>query len=260
MESQPGRLKVAKPFTELINIQSQPGRVRGEKPFSKLINIQPQPGRVAIDKQVRKSNFESIKEAFQMLKNAKAVIKSLNGKKLENEKWICKTMKSGERRIIFNVESLDTKNREYLHKHLGEVLMMLLNSITYQSQWLCIYNFSDNKNICRKLNEETAGDLLQQLRKENFITEIESANSKIQEKDYDFFTTQIENLTSFTFFDLADYEGLTMDSIRNIDFKRKSQKDVVEEAFSKDKILQVLIKSGDQEAIRERMSEIYKIL
>ncbi|KAI5496376.1 organellar and viral DNA polymerase type B, partial [Trichomonas vaginalis G3] len=170
------------------------------------------------DDTLKQQRREMFKSAIEQVRKANDVIRSIDDKPKEGERWLKKdeenrkrNVKSGNRLIDFNIEALDEPNRDYLHKHFGKVFMRLLEKIKINSQqrWMVCYKLG-GKYECSTLNLNNIGTLLHQLLKENFISEIEANAAGIVEMHYDFFLTNIKNLTEIKMYDLTEYEGLTM--------------------------------------------------
>ncbi|KAI5544114.1 organellar and viral DNA polymerase type B, partial [Trichomonas vaginalis G3] len=170
------------------------------------------------DDTLKQQRREMFKSAIDQVRKANDVIRSIDDKPKEGERWLKKdeenrkrNVKTGNRLIDFNIEALDEPNRDYLHKHFGKVFMRLLEKIKINSQqrWMVCYKLG-GKYECSTLNLNNIGTLLHQLLKENFISEIEANAAGIVEMHYDFFLTNIKNLTEIKMYDLTEYEGLTM--------------------------------------------------
>ncbi|EAX73692.1 hypothetical protein TVAG_600150, partial [Trichomonas vaginalis G3] len=174
------------------------------------------------DDTLKQQRREMFKSAIEQVRKANDVIRSIDDKPKEGERWLKKdeenrkrNVKSGNRLIDFNIEALDEPNRDYLHKHFGKVFMRLLEKIKINSQqrWMVCYKLG-GKYECSTLNLNNIGTLLHQLLKENFISEIEANAAGIVEMHYDFFLTNIKNLTEIKMYDLTEYEGLTMSDVK----------------------------------------------
>jgi hypothetical protein len=224
----------------LYTKQSTPKEVRKE--MFDATNMKP--GlytKVSKSHEVRKAAFDKIAPAYNQLKRAMKVIKSINNKPLKGEKWIARNAKSGERRIEFNIESLNDENKEYFHTHISDVFITLMNKMTMNQNWICGYTFNNNQSHAI-LNEIKAGDLIHQMKSENYISEAEAENCKIQERDYDFFQTEIKNLTQITFYDISEYPNLEMSDIRKGKIENKDE-------FADDAVYQALVSSGATEEV-----------
>ncbi|KAI5505460.1 organellar and viral DNA polymerase type B, partial [Trichomonas vaginalis G3] len=132
------------------------------------------------DDTLKQQRREMFKSAIEQVRKANDVIRSIDDKPKEGERWLKKdeenrkrNVKSGNRLIDFNIEALDEPNRDYLHKHFGKVFMRLLEKIKINSQqrWMVCYKLG-GKYECSTLNLNNIGTLLHQLLKENFISEI----------------------------------------------------------------------------------------
>ncbi|KAI5523048.1 organellar and viral DNA polymerase type B, partial [Trichomonas vaginalis G3] len=100
------------------------------------------------DDTLKQQRREMFKSAIEQVRKANDVIRSIDDKPKEGERWLKKdeenrkrNVKSGNRLIDFNIEALDEPNRDYLHKHFGKVFMRLLEKIKINSQqrWMVCY-------------------------------------------------------------------------------------------------------------------------
>ncbi|KAI5525381.1 organellar and viral DNA polymerase type B, partial [Trichomonas vaginalis G3] len=79
------------------------------------------------DDTLKQQRREMFKSAIEQVRKANDVIRSIDDKPKEGERWLKKdeenrkrNVKSGNRLIDFNIEALDEPNRDYLHKHFGK--------------------------------------------------------------------------------------------------------------------------------------------
>ena len=75
-------------------------------------------------KEQKEESFSKIKNAVDMIKKAKGVIKSIDDKPLAGEKWLKKDdnnpkkdVKYGNRVIEFNIEKMNDTERDYFNTH-----------------------------------------------------------------------------------------------------------------------------------------------
>ena len=185
------------------------------------------------DENLKQQRREMFKSGIEQLRKANDVIRSINNKPNEGEKWLKKdeinkkkNVKSGNRVIEFNIEELDEPNRDYLHKHFGKFFMKLLDKIKINSsqRWMVCYKLG-GKYECSTLNIRNIGTLLHQLKSENFIQAKEAETAGILELHYDFFLTHIRNLSEIKMYDLTEYEGLTMNDIKKGTPKARKARD-----------------------------------
>ncbi|KAI5510311.1 organellar and viral DNA polymerase type B, partial [Trichomonas vaginalis G3] len=205
------------------------------------------------DDTLKQQRREIFKSAIEQVRKAKDVIRSIDDKPKEGERWLKKdeenrkrNVKSGNRLIDFNIEALDEPNRDYLHKHFGKVFMRLLEKIKINSQqrWMVCYKLG-GKYECSTLNLNNIGTLLHQLLKENFISEIEANAAGIVEMHYDFFLTNIKNLTEIKMYDLTEYEGLTMSDVKKGKPKKRPYRDESTLTNDQKAILEALKQTGN---------------
>ncbi|KAI5550210.1 organellar and viral DNA polymerase type B, partial [Trichomonas vaginalis G3] len=205
------------------------------------------------DDTLKQQRREMFKSAIEQVRKANDVIRSIDDKPKEGERWLKKdeenrkrNVKSGNRLIDFNIEALDEPNRDYLHKHFGKVFMRLLEKIKINSQqrWMVCYKLG-GKYECSTLNLNNIGTLLHQLLKENFISEIEANAAGIVEMHYDFFLTNIKNLTEIKMYDLTEYEGLTMSDVKKGKPKKRPYRDESTLTNDQKAILEALKQTGN---------------
>ncbi|KAI5506117.1 organellar and viral DNA polymerase type B, partial [Trichomonas vaginalis G3] len=101
------------------------------------------------------------------------------------------------------------------------------------------------KYECSTLNLNNIGTLLHQLLKENFISEIEANAAGIVEMHYDFFLTNIKNLTEIKMYDLTEYEGLTMSDVKKGKPKKRPYRDESTLTNDQKAILEALKQTGN---------------
>ncbi|EAY04996.1 hypothetical protein TVAG_290660 [Trichomonas vaginalis G3] len=111
-------------------------------------------------------------KAIAQLRKANEVIKSIDDKALDGEKWLKKdennkrkNVKAENRIIDFNIRELNEENRNYLHERFGKMFIRLLQKIKVNSQqkWMICYKL-DGKFTNSTLNIENIGALLHQLK------------------------------------------------------------------------------------------------
>ncbi|KAI5508483.1 organellar and viral DNA polymerase type B [Trichomonas vaginalis G3] len=235
---------------DLYHRRSVPHEVRREMFDITNANVGETRRRDDILKQQRREMFKS---AIEQVRKANDVIRSIDDKPKEGERWLKKdeenrkrNVKSGNRLIDFNIEALDEPNRDYLHKHFGKVFMRLLEKIKINSQqrWMVCYKLG-GKYECSTLNLNNIGTLLHQLLKENFISEIEANAAGIVEMHYDFFLTNIKNLTEIKMYDLTEYEGLTMSDVKKGKPKKRPYRDESTLTNDQKAILEALKQTGN---------------
>ncbi|KAI5489326.1 organellar and viral DNA polymerase type B, partial [Trichomonas vaginalis G3] len=216
------------------------------------------------DDTLKQQRREMFKSAIEQVRKANDVIRSIDDKPKEGERWLKKdeenrkrNVKSGNRLIDFNIEALDEPNRDYLHKHFGKVFMRLLEKIKINSQqrWMVCYKLG-GKYECSTLNLNNIGTLLHQLLKENFISEIEANAAGIVEMHYDFFLTNIKNLTEIKMYDLTEYEGLTMSDVKKGKPKKRPYRDESTLTERQKRLLNRLKQTGDKQDIDDFWNEI----
>ena len=191
----------------------------------------------------RKARFDKIAPAYNQIKKALTIIKSLESNKPVKDKT-----------ISFDIKALNKENKEYFNKHIGEVLIRLMNVIRLNEEWFCNYYFDDRVKA-KRFHLLSAKDLLHQLKNENLISDIELEHAKIEESNYDFFETDIKNLLRFEFLELKSNQEFTFKNVkRGVELNKKG----IDDKLKKDKIYQALLKSGDKEAIEEYVNEKYK--
>ncbi|EAX64354.1 hypothetical protein TVAG_518780, partial [Trichomonas vaginalis G3] len=124
--------------------------------------------------------------------------------------------------------------------------MRLLEKIKINSQqrWMVCYKLG-GKYECSTLNLNNIGTLLHQLLKENFISEIEANAAGIVEMHYDFFLTNIKNLTEIKMYDLTEYEGLTMSDVKKGKPKKRPYRDESTLTNDQKAILEALKQTGN---------------
>ncbi|KAI5550290.1 organellar and viral DNA polymerase type B, partial [Trichomonas vaginalis G3] len=203
-------------------------------------------------------------KAIAQLRKANEVIKSIDDKALDDEKWLKKdennkrkNVKAGNRIIDFNIRELNEENRNYLHERFGKMFIRLLQKIKVNSQqkWMICYKL-DGKFTNSTLNIENIGALLHQLKQENFITEIEANAAGIIEKHYDFFMTNIKNLEEIKMYDLTEYEGLTMSDIKKGKPQKREKRDESKLTARQQRLLNRLKEIGDKQDIDDFWNEI----
>ncbi|EAY00657.1 hypothetical protein TVAG_208490 [Trichomonas vaginalis G3] len=203
-------------------------------------------------------------KAFAQLRKANEVIKSIDDKAHDDEKWLKKdennkrkNVKAGNRIIDFNIRELNEENRNYLHERFGKMFIRLLQKIKVNSQqkWMICYKL-DGKFTNSTLNIENIGALLHQLKQENFITEIEANAAGIIEKHYDFFMTNIKNLEEIKMYDLTEYEGLTMSDIKKGKPQKREKRDESKLTARQQRLLNRLKEIGDKQDIDDFWNEI----
>ncbi|EAX94272.1 hypothetical protein TVAG_498260 [Trichomonas vaginalis G3] len=203
-------------------------------------------------------------KAIAQLRKANEVIKSIDDKALDGEKWLKKdennkrkNVKSGNRIIDFNIKELNEENRNYLHERFGKMFIRILQKIKVNSQqkWMICYKL-DGKFTNSTLNIENIGALLHQLKQENFITEIEANTAGIIEKHYDFFMTNIKNLEEIKMYDLTEYEGLTMSDIKKGKPQKREKRDESKLTARQQRLLNRLKEIGDKQDIDDFWNEI----
>ena len=185
-------------------------------------------------KEQKEESFSKIKNAVDMIKKAKGVIKSIDDKPLAGEKWLKKDdnnpkkdVKYGNRVIEFNIEKMNDTERDYFNTHIGKVFIDLLKKVHMNSsqKWLVIYDMS-GKLEGTTLNVRNIGCLLHQLKNENFISDVEAEASGIIELHYDFFLDEIKNLNSIRLFDLTAYPNLTVEDLKKGEIKHRTEEDI----------------------------------
>ncbi|EAX67548.1 hypothetical protein TVAG_553220, partial [Trichomonas vaginalis G3] len=110
--------------------------------------------------------------------------------------------------------------------------------------WMVCYKLG-GKYECSTLNLNNIGTLLHQLLKENFISEIEANAAGIVEMHYDFFLTNIKNLTEIKMYDLTEYEGLTMSDVKKGKPKKRPYRDESTLTNDQKAILEALKQTGN---------------
>ena len=199
----------------------------------------------------RKKNFEKVKLAHEQIMKAISVIKSINYKPLTGEKWIKRNKdksKSGERIIEFDLTQFDKHNRKYFTEHIKDVLMLLISKMKYGQQWLCAYSFEGNVMKTSTLSEQHIQELINQMKKEDYIKEVEEDNAQLQEEEYDFFATNIKNLNKIMFYDITDYPDLKMSDIKRGKVKKSKKQTDIED----DPVYQALVNGGASEEVIEQ--------
>ncbi|KAI5498215.1 organellar and viral DNA polymerase type B [Trichomonas vaginalis G3] len=216
------------------------------------------------DDTLKQQRREMFKSAIEQVRKANDVLRSIDDKPKEGERWLKKdeenrkrNVKTGNRLIDFNIEALDEPNRDYLHKHFGKVFMRLLEKIKINSQqrWMVCYKLG-GKYECSTLNLNNIGTLLHQLLKENFISEIEANAAGIVEMHYDFFLTNIKNLTEIKMYDLTEYEGLTMSDVKKGKPQKRPYRDESTLTERQKRLLNRLKQTGDKQDIDDFWNEI----
>ena len=239
----------------LYHKQAVPKEVRQE--IHDMMNVDVGETRKKKSDEEKKNIAVKYAKAIAQLRKANEVIKSIDDKALDDEKWLKKdennkrkNVKAGNRIIDFNIRELNEENRNYLHERFGKMFIRLLQKIKVNSQqkWMICYKL-DGKFTNSTLNIENIGALLHQLKQGNFITEIEANAAGIIEKHYDFFMTNIKNLEEIKMYDLTEYEGLTMSDIKKGKPQKREKRD--ESKLSKDQkeILEALKQTGNQKLI-----------
>ena len=133
-----------------------------------------------------------------------------------------------DRRIKFDIMSMKESGRRYFNEHIGDVLLKLIQSITYNQSWVCYYKYiGTNEQVKMKiLYYVSAQQLLHQIRTERFITEAETENAGLIDENYGFFPGQIRNLATLQFFDLKQYHDITINDVKANTFaKRREEED-----------------------------------
>ena len=154
-----------------------------------------------------------------------------------------------DRRIEFNIAIMDRVSKEYFNKHIGDVLLKLISKITFNQSWLCYYKFkgTDEKVRMKILYEGSAGQMLHQIRTENFISQVEAESAGIIEENYDFFPGHILNLVELSFYDMKQYAFKATDDAKVVRFKKQQEEKEQEDA--NDTVLQALIASNAPQAV-----------
>ncbi|EAY21956.1 hypothetical protein TVAG_250160 [Trichomonas vaginalis G3] len=246
----------------LYHKQAVPKEVRQE--IHDMMNVDVGETRKKKSDEEKKNIAVKYAKAIAQLRKANEVIKSIDDKALDDEKWLKKdennkrkNVKAGNRIIDFNIRELNEENRNYLHERFGKMFIRLLQKIKVNSQqkWMICYKL-DGKFTNSTLNIENIGALLHQLKQENFITEIEANAAGIIEKHYDFFMTNIKNLEEIKMYDLTEYEGLTMSDIKKGKPQKREKRDESKLTALQQRLLNRLKEIGDKQDIDDFWNEI----
>ena len=150
--------------------------------------LQLQPGfytKQSIPKEQRQEQFDEIKEIVNQFRKASDAIKHK------------------ETTINFNIEGLNDRSKQYFNSHIGVFFNKFIKSIKASEKWVIKYDFKDSSKT-KPLDDQHIASLLGQMKREGYLNEIREEYANIDEAEYDFFTTDINELKQITITKIDD--------------------------------------------------------
>lgn len=148
------------------------------------------------------------------LKSILSVIKSIDNTPLLKEHWksLIKSRNDGVNKIKINgrqfkitFKGLDQKNKEYLYKKFGSLMLTFFKKVDLGTTWFVQYKFREGWRSVT-LDYSTVQNLYHQLVREGFIDDMELDLADLAEGEYDFFPVNIHEIEEILFIDETDFD------------------------------------------------------
>lgn len=167
--------------------------------------------------EIKAKALKEIKELENIrtqLRNIKNVIDSIDNTPLPKEHWkkLRSKNENGLDKIKVNgrhfkiyLNELDDKNKNYLYKKIGSLMLTFFKKIDFGTKWYVEYKFNNGWKS-KILDNCSVKELYHQLIREGFIEDIELELSDLAEGEYDFFPVNIRDLEELEFLDETDFD------------------------------------------------------
>ena len=98
---------------------------------------------------------------------------------------------------------MNDRSKQYFNSHIGVFFNKFIKSIKASEKWVIKYDFKDSSKT-KPLDDQHIASLLGQMKREGYLNEIREEYANIDEAEYDFFTTDINELKQITITKIED--------------------------------------------------------